>query len=289
LKLAIIGAEGQVGQEFGKVLPSDRLELFGHGDVDVADADSVEALFKRIDADVVVNLAAFHRTDDCEIEPARAFAVNALGALHVATAAARRGIKSCFFSTDYVFGGEEGRTAAYVETDTPAPINVYGVSKMAGEALVRAVGSQHLIVRSSSLFGAVTSRKGWTFPRMILERARKGERLRVVNDQVMAPTYTHDLVRHFLLALAAGAEGVIHITNGGACTWWEFASTTLELAGIGAEVEPVDSSTFPTKARRPRFSALGTARGRELGLDGPRHWKQALAAYLDEIGARGGR
>jgi dTDP-4-dehydrorhamnose reductase len=283
--IAVIGATGQVGQEFAKLVPRDRLEMFGSQDVDVADRDSVAALFERIAAHVVVNLAAFHNTDGCENDPAKAFAVNALGAWHVAEAATRRGMRACFVSTDYVFGREgHDRGGAYTETDIPGPVNIYGTSKVAGEHLVLATDPGHLVVRTSSLFGAVTSRKGWTFPQMILRKARNGDRLRVVTDQVMAPTYTHDLVERILALLSVDASGVFHVANAGSCSWWDFATATLETAGVDVAIEPVPSSEFPTRAHRPAFSALGTKRLGDVGLAPLRPWRDALTAYLAEIG-----
>jgi dTDP-4-dehydrorhamnose reductase len=282
MKYAIIGSAGQVGQEFAKLLPGDSLFPLPHHDVDVNDAGAVERALAALDCDVVVNLAAFHNVNGCEEDAVKAFQVNAVGAYNVARAAVQRGCKPVYFSSDYVFGLDAYRRRPYVETDDVGPLNVYGASKVAGEHMVRATTDDHLIVRTSSLFGAVRSRKGWTFPEMMIERARAGQPLRVVKDQYMSPTYTFDLVRAVIALLEAGATGTIHVTSGDGCTWYEFAVATLELAGMDCPIEPVTSDAFPSKARRPSYSRLDSERFSGFGVASLRHWKDALKAYLQE-------
>ncbi len=284
MRYAVIGAAGQVGQEFTKCLPPDRLVRLSRNQIDVSDPASVNECLGRLDCDVVINLAAFHDVNGSEDDPARAFRVNALGALFVARAGRQTGRKIVFFSSDYVFGQEAGRPSPYLEQDPVGPLNVYGVSKDAGEQLIRATTDQHLIVRTSSLFGVVTSKKGWTFPEMIINRARNGQPLKVVNDQYMSPTYTLDLVRTVIALLEVGATGTVHITNAGGCTWFEFASSTLEMAGLDYDVKPVGSDAFPSKAVRPTYSRLDSARFESLGIGPMRHWREALQAYLEEKG-----
>ena len=284
MKYAIFGSAGQVGQEFRKLLPLDQLVLLTRTDADISDPRSVEAVVARLDCDVLVNAAAFHDVNGCEDDPETAFKVNALGALYVAQAARRRGIKVVFFSSDYVFGQDTRRRTPYLERDSTGPLNIYGVSKAAGEELVRTTTHDHLIIRTSSLFGVVTSRKGWTFPEMILRRARAGEPLRVVNDQYMSPTYTLDLVRTVVDLVETGARGTVHVTNAGGCSWYEFAAETLKLAGVDYPIAAVDSSKFPARARRPMYSRLDSERIESLGVTPPGDWQQALAAYLAEKG-----
>jgi dTDP-4-dehydrorhamnose reductase len=286
MKYAIFGSAGQVGQEFCKLLPAEQLILLTRTDADISDADSVQGCVKRLDCDVLVNAAAFHDVNGCEDSPEKAFKVNAIGAMNVAQAARKRGLTVVFFSSDYVFGQETHRSTPYLESDRPGPLNAYGVSKVAGEELVRTTTDEHLIVRTSSLFGVVTSRKGWTFPEMILRRARAGEPMRVVNDQHMSPTYTLDLVRTVVDLVEANARGTVHVTNGGGCTWYDFAAETLKLAGLEYPIAPVDSSSFPAKARRPTYSQMASERIGPLGVAVPRDWRDAIAAYLTEKGER---
>ena len=287
MKLAVIGAAGQVGQEFTKCLEADTFVPLTRDQVNVVDPASVDACIDRIDCDVIINLAAFHDVNGCEDDIEKAFQVNAVGAGNVAQAAARGDRKLVYFSSDYVFGREDNRRTPYLESDLPEPVNIYGVSKVAGEHLVRVATDNHLIVRSSSLFGVVTSKKGWTFPEMILQRAKAGEPLRVVNDQYMSPTYTLDLVREVMALLEAGATGTVHVTNADGCTWYDFAQASLDLAGIEHPIEPVGSDAFPAKARRPSYSCLDSERLESLGVDGLRDWRASLRAYLIEKGVIG--
>ncbi|MCO6437409.1 MAG: dTDP-4-dehydrorhamnose reductase [Phycisphaerae bacterium] len=288
MKLAVIGSAGQVGQEFRKVLSPTQWIPLTRADLDITDAASVERCLSSMDADVIINLAAFHDVNGCEDDGNRAFAVNALGALNVARAAAVGGRKIVYFSSDYVFGQQSNRKEPYLEDDIVGPVNVYGVSKVAGEQCVRMTAENHLIVRSSSLFGAVTSKKGWTFPEMILRKAKAGDPLKVVNDQYMSPTYTLDLVRTVIQLLQRGATGTVHVANADGCTWYDFATATLELAGVKHAIEPVSSAAFPSRARRPVYSRLDSGRIDDLGVNGLRHWRDALGAYLEEKGLRAG-
>ena len=281
---AVIGAAGQVGQEFAKVVGSGKLHLLTRAQVDVTDPESIERSLEGVACSAMINLAAFHDVNRCEADPDTAFRVNALGAANVARVARRRGCKAVYFSSDYVFGGDETRTSPYVEIDERAPVNVYGASKAAGEDHVRSTLADHLIVRSSSLFGVATSRKGWTFPEMIVRRAQAGQPLRVVNDQYMAPTYTRDLVQSVVSLIEAGAVGTVHVTNAGGCTWHELATATLEIAAIDHPIEPVPSTAFPSPARRPSYSRLVSERLSTWHVEPLRDWKIALRAYLTEKG-----
>lgn len=285
MKFAIIGAKGQLGQEFAKLLPNDQIIALDIEEVDISGLDSVEKILGNLSFDAVINLAAFHNVNGCQDDPAQAFAVNATGAYNVAEVASKMGKKVAFFSSDYVFGGETERTEPYTEQDHPAPLSIYGASKVAGEHLVRATQeNNHLIIRSSSLFGCVTSKKGWTFPELMLNKARAGDDLKVVNDQIMAPTYTYDLASRVLELFKAGATGTFHVTNSGSCSWYEFACATFEYTGLHPKISPVSSHEFPAKARRPDYSVLTTIRNKEVDLPPLQHWRDALKKYLKEKG-----
>jgi len=284
MKILVIGASGQLGQEFFKLRSRHELIPLNHAEVEVEAPESVQARLERHRPEVVVNLAAYNKVDEAEDRPERALGVNALGALHVARAAAQVNAAVVFVSTDYVFGAEEGRQRPYRESDAPGPLGVYGVSKLAGEHLVRVANPRHFIIRTCGLYGVVTSHKGWTFPELMLKKAQAGEKLRVVQDQVLTPTYTLDLVRAIIAVLEKGAPGLYHLTSAGACSWYEFARATLELAGVRAEIEPVSSESFSARARRPAYSVLASERLAALGLEGLRPWREALKAYLVEKG-----
>jgi len=284
MRISIFGATGQVGSEFVKHFPSENLLLSDEKTIDVCIPDQIEKAFESKDFDVVVNLAAFHNTNGCEENQAQAYALNATGAYNVAKAAARYNRKVVFFSSDYVFGQNENRRTPYLEHDAVGPLNVYGASKVAGEMMVRALCPNHLIVRTSSLFGVTTSKKGWTFPEMIVNRARDRQQLKVVTDQIMSPTYTYDLIAALRELLDRDATGTVHLCNGGECSWHEFAVRTLDLLGIDYPISECTSDEFPSPSRRPAYSAMNSVRAEQFGVAPLRHWSEALAAYLKEKG-----
>ena len=284
MKVAVIGSTGQLGQDLMRVFGEEAVG-FAHEDLDVTDEESVASAVRSAEPDWVLNTAAFHRVDDCETNPTLTFAVNATGALNVARAAAAVGSGVAFFSSDYVFGGQDrGRNNPYEEGDTPHPLSVYGVSKVAGEQLVVQANPRHLVVRSAGLYGTATSRKGWTFPELMLNKARNEEALRVVTDQVLSPTFTADLAGKTKELIEQDAVGLFHLTNAGECSWFEFARGTLELAGVDAKMEQISTEQMNQRARRPPYSALDTTRLEAVGLEQLRPWKEALSDYLETKG-----
>lgn len=288
MKTLVIGATGQLGQDLVRQLGDDAVTL-GHGDIDVTDGVGVSAVVRAHRPDWVVNTAAFHRVDDCELNPTLAFAVNATGAANVARAAAETGAGVVFYSTDYVFGGaERGRGNPHAEADLPGPLNVYGVSKQAGEHLVALANPRHLVIRTAGLYGTATSRKGWTFPELMVTKARNEGVLRVVADQALSPTYTHDLATTTLALMRGGATGLFHLVNAGECSWHEFASATVKLAGIEVPVEATQTIRQPGKAARPPYSAMTSTRLDAAGVAPLRAWQDALEHYLRSKGIVGG-
>jgi dTDP-4-dehydrorhamnose reductase len=280
LTVAVIGSTGQLGQDLMRVFGEQALG-FAHEDLDVTDEESVASALRSAEPDWVLNTAAFHRVDDCETNPTLTFAVNATGALNVARAAAIVGSGVAFFSSDYVFGGQDrGRDNPYEEGDAPHPLSVYGASKVAGEQLVMQANPRHLVVRSAGLYGTATSRKGWTFPELMLNKARNEGALRVVTDQVLSPTFTADLAGKTKELIEQDALGLFHLTNAGECSWFEFAQGALELAGVEAKMEQISTDQMNQRARRPSYSALDTTHLEAVGVEPLRPWKEALGDYL---------
>jgi len=285
-RVAVIGSTGQLGHDLVAVLrAANRFEIVAldHSQMECTDPDSVRQALLPLKARAVIDCAAFVRVDECESQARKAFAVNALGAFHVARAAAESGAKCIYISTDYVFDG--AKNSPYVESDATTPINVYGASKLAGEHLVRQAVPEWLIVRVASLFGTTGARgKGGNFIETILAKARKGEPLKVVDDILISPTYSRDASQAITQLIAADASGIIHAANSGVCTWYEFAKTALQLCHIAAPITAVPSSQFPTPARRPKNSALASVRlQQEFNINMP-DWRAALRAYLVEKG-----
>ena len=282
MKVAVTGAKGQLGSDLCRALHDFEVIPFTHADIEIGDMASVrEAMVKHKPA-VIINTAAYVRVDDCEDEGERASQVNALGARNVAVVAQELGAKLVQISTDYVFGGEaEPRATPYTEFDTPVPLNVYGRSKLVGEDLVRHFCLRHFIVRVSGLFGvAGSSGKGGNFIETMLRLGGERDELRVVSDQVFSPTYTADLARKIAQLVTTEYYGIFHITNRGACSWYEFTAEILRLAGLKTAVVPITSDQYPQKAPRPRYSVLDNYHLRLLGMDDMRPWQEALEDYL---------
>ena len=280
MKVLVIGAQGQLGQDLMKVLGEGATGVT-HQDLAVTDGVAVQQKIDALEPDWVVNTAAFHRVDDCEANPGLTMAVNAMGAFNVARAAAAAGARNVFFSTDYVYGGEPRRRGQPLsETDAPRPLNVYGISKAAGEQLVLHADPRALVVRSAGLYGTATSRKGWTFPELMLHLATTQKVVRVVDDQVLSPTFTQDLAAAVVDLMLNGAGGLTHVANEGECSWYELAAATYDLTGTTVDLQPQSTAETKRRATRPPYSALRSNR-----LSTPlRPWRDALADYLRQKG-----
>ncbi|ANF22236.1 dTDP-4-dehydrorhamnose reductase [Thermococcus piezophilus] len=285
MKVAVIGAHGQLGTDLVKVFgedPSFEVIPLTHKDLDVTVPETLKVL-KDLKPDVIINTAAYVRVDDAELYPDKAFAVNAIGALNVAEIANEIDAVNVYISTDYVFDGTKGEP--YTEEDVPNPINVYGVSKYAGEIFTRNYSRKYYIIRVASLYGKVgASGKGGNFVNWVIEKARHGEELKIVNDQFMSPTYTIDVARTLKKFLEIGPEwGIYHMVNEGYCSWYEFTKAVFEILGWDVEVKPIKSSELNRLARRPKFSALGNGMLERIGMK-MKHWREALREYLGEKG-----
>ncbi len=282
MRALLIGSKGQLGSDLCRIW-SDGLIALPHEDLDVCDRERVHAVLRRESPDLVINTAAYHRVDECESNAALAFEVNALGAKNVADAAREAGAAVMFVSTDYVFDGEKG--SPYVEEDTARPLSVYGTSKLAGEHLVRQSNEKHYVVRSSSLFGvAGASGKGGNFVETMIRKAREGEPLRVVDDQVSVPTLTWDLAQGLRELAKTERYGLYHVTNSGQTSWYRFAAKIFELTGLTPSLTAITSEELGAPARRPHFSVLENRAAKAAGLEPLRSWEEALEAYLREKG-----
>jgi len=283
MKVLVTGANGQLGTDLCIALKDFKVISLAHNDIEITNLNSVKEALNKYEPDVIINTAAYVRVDESETNQDKAFLVNALGARNVAVIAQELEAKLVHISTDYVFGGEaELHTTPYTEFDTPAPPNVYGKSKLAGENLVQHLCTKHFIIRTSGLFGLAGSsgKGGGNFVETMLRLAQEREELRVVNDQVLSPTYTKDLAKKIVQLIDTEYYGIFHITNKGACSWYEFTKEVLRLAGLKVRVTPITSDQYPQKAKRPRFSALDNYHLRLLGMDDMRTWQEALRDYM---------
>jgi dTDP-4-dehydrorhamnose reductase len=279
VRAIVLGSAGQLGRELVALL-GDGLAWAGDRDeIDVTDHQATSALVAQVRPRVVFNATAWNRVDAAEAEPAAAFAVNAIAPCHLARACHAVGALLVHYSTDYVFDGTASRP--YREDDMPGPLGVYGASKLAGEHLVAAAEGEHLLIRTSGVLGRGGSeQKGGSFVERVVRRARAGEPLRVVGDQVFAPTCASELAAASVALVGAGARRLFHVTNAGTCSWHDLACAALALAGIDAPIERITSADLGLPARRPTYSVLSCRKYLGLGLSPLRHWRDALRECL---------
>ncbi len=282
MRVAVVGADGQLGTDLVDTLAAAGSEpvALGHADIEVADLESVRAALAAHRPDAVLNTAAFHNMPRCEEDPARAFAVNAVGALNLARAAAEAGVRNVYFSTDYVFDGAKGEP--YVEGDRPAPLNVYGASKLAGERLSEVYAPGSLVLRVSGLYGRVPCRdKGENFITKMIALAGKLPEVRVVTDEILTPTPTRAIARKTVELLGTDAAGLMHLTCEGACSWHEFAREIFDALELGTPLGEATVADFPSPVARPHYSVLANTRLADTGLAPMPHWREALHEFLE--------
>ena len=283
LRIAITGAGGALGFELARALAPRSPEALDRGALDVTDGPAVTARLRDLRPDVVLNAAAYNRVDAAEDEPAEAFRGNALAPLNLARACREVGALLVHYSTDYVFGGEASEP--YDEDARPLPLGVYGVSKLAGEHLVRATLAEHLVIRTCGVYGRHAPHGN--FVATMLRLARSGKPVRVVDDQVVAPTAAADLAEKTVEVLdrweRTGSRdllGLWHMTNAGSCTWHGFAKAIFEEAGLDVDLAPTTTEAYGARARRPSYSVLARHHLRRVGLADLRPWRDALREHL---------
>jgi dTDP-4-dehydrorhamnose reductase len=276
MKVAIFGASGLLGKALMRSWAGpDLLTGFGSKDADIRDMNKIAATVQQARPDWIVLAAAYTDVDGCERNGELAFAVNCRGAVNVARAAKDCGSRLLFVSTDYVFDGT--KTTPYETTDPRTPRSVYGKSKAEAERQILEVMPDCCVVRTSWLFGVGAK----CFPDTILKLAATREELDVVNDQRGCPTFAPDLAQAIIALCRAHAAGIVHATNRGECTWFEFARQIVQEAGARALVRPTTSNKFVRPAERPKYSVLSAASLENYGILLP-SWEDALRRYLAE-------
>lgn len=279
MRIALIGADGQLGSDLMEVLREEKLFPLYYPEFDVTKTERMREVLSSLHPEVIINTAAFHRVDECEDFPQKAFEVNTLALREIALLCRDLECVLIHFSTDYVFDGLKRQP--YTEEDAPNPLNVYGVSKLAGEYFVRNLAKKYFLIRTCGLYGKAGSReKGINFVEAMISLEKAGKAIRVVNDQWVTPTSTAELAPRIHELIQTASYGLYHLTNEGECTWYEFASEIFLLLGKSPTLIPVDSMTYGAKARRPLYSVLENRRARQIGLTEFSHWKVALKDYL---------
>lgn len=286
-RILLTGGNGQVGRALRQVLPAEHVVVADRRTLDLANPDSLRNTVRDCRPTLIINAAAYTAVDRAETETELAMAVNGIAPGVLAEEAKRLNAVLVHYSTDYVFDGS--KSTAYVETDTPNPLNVYGKTKLAGEQAVQAADAAHYILRTSWVYAA----EGANFLNTILRLARERPELRIVDDQIGAPTWARAIAEMTLQMLSAGRDdtdprhGLYHLTATGAVTWCGFARAILDEAQkisgtVPPRLTPITTSEYPLPARRPVNSRLDTTRLTATFGIRPAPWQDMLAQCMRE-------
>jgi dTDP-4-dehydrorhamnose reductase len=273
MRVTVFGASGLLGHALVQELKNEQLTALSSADADLRDPSRIREVIRGSRPEWIILAAAYTDVDGCESNRDLAFGVNTQGAIHVAQAARETGSRLIFLSTDYLFDGT--KRSPYEASDTRNPISVYGESKARAEERLLEILHDVCIVRTSWLFGP----GGPSFPATILKLAAERPEIAVVNDQRGCPTFTPDLASTLGQLCRKSARGIVHATNSGDCTRYDFASEIVRMVGLPTVVQPVSSAKFPRPARRPAYSVLSPATLEAYGIGMPA-WQDALRRYL---------
>lgn len=291
MKIVLLGANGQLGSDISYVFYKSNYDMHlikvTRKNVDISDLSLLSDYLEGLDFDVLVNCTAYNRVDDAQSFIRESFIINSHAVQKMAQVCQLKGAKFFHVSTDYVFGGNKSLyDEPLTESTSPAPINVYGASKLLGENLARLACDNTFILRVASLFGvAGSSGKGGNFVETMIKFAKERSKIQVVSDQFMSPTGTDFIANSFFKMLEAKSEpGIYNVVNSGSASWYEFAKTIITKSGLECEVEPVSSSFYKTLALRPSYSVLDNTKLSDL--IGPiDHWEKSLDNYLSRKGS----
>jgi dTDP-4-dehydrorhamnose reductase len=283
MRILLIGRTGQLGGDLLRNGGGHDIVAPERSDLDITNPAQVRAAIGMHRPGLVINCAAFHNVPLCEQEPAQAFLVNCVAVRDLAAACRDARVRFITFSSDYVFGGDTGRRTPYGEEDRPQPLQIYGISRLAGEHAALATAPEHaIVVRTCGLYGASGARsKGGNFVDGRAADAKAGKTIEMAMEQIVAPTSTADLSKA-VLALAAHpgvAPGLYHLVNEGQCSWYELTVAIVEILKLPAKVVPVDRGGVTGGMRRPLYSVLGNNTARRLGIV-LSTWRDALERYL---------
>ena len=283
-KILLIGKTGQLGREIMKdsSLFDFKIVSFGKEELDVTNELQVKEKIEEIKPDILINTSAYHVLVACEENPLKAMAVNFVAVGKMAKLCKKYGIKFITYSTDYIFDGEKG--APYEENDKPNPLQIYGISKLAGEyAALNSCPEGVFVIRTCGLYGGEkgSPEKKGNFVLNIIKETQNKEIIEVSSEQIVSPTYAGDLSKATLRLLNSKANpGVYHLVNEGYCSWYEFAKEIFKLINIDRKILPIDRGGISGGAERPKFSALKNIKAKNLGIELP-SWQEGLKLYLN--------
>jgi dTDP-4-dehydrorhamnose reductase len=280
MKLAVIGANGQLGTDLQGVLSADH-EVIGlnHSDIEIANIDSVGRVLSSIKPHIVLNTAAYHIVPEAEKFPDKAFHINGTGTLNLAKVCQQLGVRLVHFSTDYVFDGKKQKP--YTEDDCPNPLNVYANTKLSGEYFALNYSDKSYVIRVSGIYGKVPCRaKGGNFITTMLKLAKEKPEVRVVNDEVLTPTPTYEIAKNTAALIKTDAFGLYHMSCEGECSWYEFARVIWETLQLETPLYPASVKDFPLLVKRPFYSVLENQNLNKLGINQMPQWKDTLKEFL---------
>lgn len=279
MKIALIGANGQLGSDLLKKLNKDNTSILNYPDFDITRPESVNEILSKINPAVVINTASFNRVDECEHHPKHAIELNTVAVKTLSQVCADIEATLVHFSTDYVFDGRAGKP--YTEKDMPNPLNVYGRTKLDGENFIPQFLDKYFLIRTCGLYGeAGCWGKGYNFVDAMVNASEKNQPIRVINDQTVTPTSTAELAERVIELIHTQEYGFFHLTSEGQCTWHEFAKTIFKKLERDVDLIPVESSEYGAAAVRPTYSVLDNRRAKVIGLTPFSHWTNALEDYM---------
>jgi dTDP-4-dehydrorhamnose reductase len=287
MKVAVLGANGQLGHDTcaAFVRNGDEVAALSHEDVELTSPASLESALGDCNPEFVVNTAAMHHVEKCEADPATAYAVNAMGAKHAAHWIKQAGARIAYISTDYVFDGRKAEP--YTEWDVPAPLNAYGITKLAGEHFTSSTVAEHFVLRVSAIYGLHPCRAkgGLNFVELMLKLSRERDRLRVVDDEFVTPTPATQIADQLVALSRSDKYGTYHATAEGACSWYEFAREIFRRTDTHVRLEKAEPGEFPAKVQRPKYSVLENRALKLAGLNVFKDWRDGLSTYLEARGS----
>jgi len=280
MKLAVIGANGQLGTDLMEVLSFGH-EVVGlnHSDIEITNIDSVKNALSSIKPAIVLNTAAYHIVPEAEKFPDKAFHINGTGALNLAKVCHDLDIRLVHYSTDYVFDGQKQRP--YTEDDRPNPLNVYANTKLSGEYFALNYSDKSYVIRISGIYGKVPCRaKGGNFITTMIKLAKEKPEVRVVNDEILTPTPTYYIAKNTETLIKTDAFGLYHMSCEGEVSWYEFAKVIWETLGLQTPLYAASVKDFPLVVKRPFYSVLENQNLNKLGVNEMPEWKEALKKFL---------
>ena len=287
-RVLVTGANGQLSQAIVRFAPSEtQCSALSRAQLDIASREDVARVFDDFKPDIVINGAAYNLVDKAEGEGLNeALRVNALGVGVLAQACRENNARLVHFSTDFVFNG--AKSSPYDEADLTRPLGVYAASKLCGENIALASSTRNLAIRVCRVFGPIehggsTQKPAGNFPLLMLKLGRERDKVRVVNDQIGAPSHTHDLAHGVWQLLEKSSGGLYHLSNAGEVSFADYAREIFELANVNCEVEGISTEEYNAPAHRPKYSSLNCDKAYAAGVQPLRHWRDALKEFIESL------